>query len=45
VLAGQVGVAGHLRIGKGAIATAQSGMPNRGRRGLSQAIRDPDATG
>jgi UDP-3-O-[3-hydroxymyristoyl] glucosamine N-acyltransferase len=28
VLAGQVGVAGHLRIGQGVVATAQSGIPN-----------------
>ena len=28
VLAGQVGVAGHLRIGKGVVATAQTGVPN-----------------
>ena len=28
VLAGQVGVAGHLTIGKGTIVTAQSGVPN-----------------
>ena len=28
MLAGQVGVAGHLRIGKGTIATAQTGIPN-----------------
>jgi UDP-3-O-[3-hydroxymyristoyl] glucosamine N-acyltransferase len=28
ILAGQVGVAGHCRIGDGAIATAQSGIPN-----------------
>jgi UDP-3-O-[3-hydroxymyristoyl] glucosamine N-acyltransferase len=27
-LAGQVGVAGHLTIGKGTIATAQTGIPN-----------------
>ena len=27
-LAGQVGVAGHITIGKGVIATAQSGIPN-----------------
>jgi UDP-3-O-[3-hydroxymyristoyl] glucosamine N-acyltransferase len=27
-LAGQVGVSGHLRIGKGAVATAQTGIPN-----------------
>ena len=27
-LAGQVGVAGHITIGKGAIATAQTGIPN-----------------
>jgi UDP-3-O-[3-hydroxymyristoyl] glucosamine N-acyltransferase len=27
-LAGQVGVAGHLIIGKGAVATAQTGIPN-----------------
>jgi UDP-3-O-[3-hydroxymyristoyl] glucosamine N-acyltransferase len=28
VLAGQVGVSGHLRIGKGVVATAQTGIPN-----------------
>ncbi len=28
VLAGQVGVAGHLEIGDGVIATAQTGIPN-----------------
>ena len=28
VLAGQVGVAGHLTIGKGVRATAQTGIPN-----------------
>ena len=28
ILAGQVGVAGHCKIGDGAIATAQSGIPN-----------------
>jgi UDP-3-O-[3-hydroxymyristoyl] glucosamine N-acyltransferase len=28
ILAGQVGVAGHLKIGDGAIATAQTGIPN-----------------
>ena len=28
MLAGQVGVSGHLRIGKGAVATAQTGIPN-----------------
>ena len=28
VLAGQVGVAGHIRIGKGVVATAQTGIPN-----------------
>jgi UDP-3-O-[3-hydroxymyristoyl] glucosamine N-acyltransferase len=28
VLAGQVGVAGHLRIGHGVVATAQTGIPN-----------------
>ena len=28
VLAGQVGVAGHLTIGDGAVATAQTGIPN-----------------
>jgi hypothetical protein len=28
LLAGQVGVAGHLAIGKGTVATAQSGIPN-----------------
>jgi UDP-3-O-[3-hydroxymyristoyl] glucosamine N-acyltransferase len=28
ILAGQVGVAGHCRIGDGALATAQSGIPN-----------------
>jgi UDP-3-O-[3-hydroxymyristoyl] glucosamine N-acyltransferase len=28
VLAGQVGVAGHLTIGTGACATAQTGIPN-----------------
>jgi UDP-3-O-[3-hydroxymyristoyl] glucosamine N-acyltransferase len=28
VLAGQVGVAGHLTLGKGVIATAQTGIPN-----------------
>ena len=28
MLAGQVGVAGHLRIGKGVVATAQTGIPN-----------------
>ena len=27
-LAGQVGVAGHLTIGKGVVATAQTGIPN-----------------
>ena len=27
-LAGQVGVAGHLTVGKGAVATAQTGIPN-----------------
>jgi UDP-3-O-[3-hydroxymyristoyl] glucosamine N-acyltransferase len=27
-LAGQVGVAGHLTVGKGVVATAQSGIPN-----------------
>jgi UDP-3-O-[3-hydroxymyristoyl] glucosamine N-acyltransferase len=27
ILAGQVGVAGHCRIGDGAIATAQTGIP------------------
>jgi UDP-3-O-[3-hydroxymyristoyl] glucosamine N-acyltransferase len=27
-LAGQVGVAGHLTIGKGTVATAQTGIPN-----------------
>jgi UDP-3-O-[3-hydroxymyristoyl] glucosamine N-acyltransferase len=27
-LAGQVGVSGHITIGKGAVATAQSGIPN-----------------
>jgi UDP-3-O-[3-hydroxymyristoyl] glucosamine N-acyltransferase len=27
-LAGQVGVAGHLIIGKGTVATAQTGIPN-----------------
>jgi UDP-3-O-[3-hydroxymyristoyl] glucosamine N-acyltransferase len=27
ILAGQVGVAGHLTIGDGAIATAQTGIP------------------
>ncbi len=27
-LAGQVGVAGHLTLGKGVIATAQTGIPN-----------------
>jgi UDP-3-O-[3-hydroxymyristoyl] glucosamine N-acyltransferase len=27
-LAGQVGVAGHITLGKGVIATAQSGIPN-----------------
>jgi UDP-3-O-[3-hydroxymyristoyl] glucosamine N-acyltransferase len=27
ILAGQVGVAGHLSIGDGAVATAQSGIP------------------
>ena len=27
-LAGQVGVAGHLTIGDGAVATAQTGIPN-----------------
>ena len=28
ILAGQVGVAGHLTIGKGVRATAQTGIPN-----------------
>jgi len=28
ILAGQVGVAGHCRIGDGAVATAQSGIPS-----------------
>ena len=28
VLAGQVGVAGHLRLGAGVVATAQTGIPN-----------------
>ena len=28
VLAGQVGVAGHLRVGAGVIASAQTGIPN-----------------
>ena len=28
MLAGQVGVSGHLRIGKGVVATAQTGIPN-----------------
>jgi UDP-3-O-[3-hydroxymyristoyl] glucosamine N-acyltransferase len=28
ILAGQVGVAGHCVIGDGAVATAQSGIPN-----------------
>jgi UDP-3-O-[3-hydroxymyristoyl] glucosamine N-acyltransferase len=28
VFAGQVGVAGHVTIGKGTIATAQTGIPN-----------------
>ena len=28
ILAGQVGVAGHCRIGDGVVATAQSGIPN-----------------
>ena len=28
ILAGQVGVAGHCKIGNRAIATAQSGIPN-----------------
>jgi UDP-3-O-[3-hydroxymyristoyl] glucosamine N-acyltransferase len=28
ILAGQVGVAGHCKIGDGVIATAQSGIPN-----------------
>ena len=27
-LAGQVGVSGHITIGKGTIATAQTGIPN-----------------
>ena len=27
-LAGQVGVAGHLTVGKGVIASAQTGIPN-----------------
>ena len=27
-LAGQVGVAGHIRIGAGVVATAQTGVPN-----------------
>jgi UDP-3-O-[3-hydroxymyristoyl] glucosamine N-acyltransferase len=28
VLAGQVGVANHVRLGKGVMATAQTGIPN-----------------
>ena len=28
ILAGQVGAAGHLKIGDGAVLTAQSGVPN-----------------
>jgi len=28
ILAGQVGVAGHCKIGDGAVATAQSGIPS-----------------
>jgi UDP-3-O-[3-hydroxymyristoyl] glucosamine N-acyltransferase len=28
VLAGQVGVSGHLRVGRGVVATAQTGIPN-----------------
>jgi UDP-3-O-[3-hydroxymyristoyl] glucosamine N-acyltransferase len=28
VLAGQVGVANHVRLGKGVVATAQTGIPN-----------------
>ena len=28
ILAGQVGIAGHCRIGDGVVVTAQSGVPN-----------------
>jgi UDP-3-O-[3-hydroxymyristoyl] glucosamine N-acyltransferase len=28
ILAGQVGIAGHCKIGDGVVATAQSGIPN-----------------